>query len=279
MTGVLLAAVSALLYGSGDYCGGRLSRRVPAWTVTVVTQSVGLAAMVLLVPFVGGDGPTVRALGFGALGGLAGAAGLILMYHAMAHGPMSVVSPVTAVVGAAVPFVFGVVALGQRPGLAPLVGVVCALVAVGLVGASGRTVGARTALPIVWWAVLGGAGFGAFYVLLDRVSTGAGLWPLVAARAASLALALAVARHQRDPLVVPAGARSLAVVAGLCDIAANGLFLLATAHGQVAIVAVVASLYPASTVALARVVDRERLHVVQGAGLAVALVALVLIAL
>lgn len=279
MTGVLLAAVSALLYGSGDYCGGRPSRRVPAWTVTVVTQSVGLVVMVLLVPFLGGDGPSVRALAFGALGGLGGAAGLILMYHAMAHGPMSVVSPVTAVVGAAVPFVFGVLVLGQRPGTAPLVGVVCALVAVGLVGATGRPMHDRMALRVVGWAVLGGAGFGAFYVLLDRVSTGAGLWPLVAARTASLGLALAVARHHRDPLVAPAGSRSLAVVAGLCDIVANGLFLLATAHGQVAIVAVVASLYPASTVGLARVIDRERLRAVQGAGLAVALVALVLIAL
>jgi uncharacterized membrane protein len=106
--GVVLAALSALTYGCADYCGGRATRRAAAWTVTASSQLIGLLTVLVCLPLAWGNGPSVRAISLGAFGGIAGAIGIMLLYHALAHGTMSVVSPVTAVVAAVVPFLFGV---------------------------------------------------------------------------------------------------------------------------------------------------------------------------
>lgn len=117
--GPLLAALSAVLYGCGDYCGGVATRRAPAWTVTVSSQLAGLVAVLVLVPLVPSSGPTAHDLLLGALGGVAGGTGIMLLYHSLARGTMSIVSPVTAVCAALVPAVVGVAA-GDRlhPGAA-----------------------------------------------------------------------------------------------------------------------------------------------------------------
>jgi drug/metabolite transporter (DMT)-like permease len=221
----------------------------------------------------------VRVIVLGAVGGIAGAVGIMLLYHALAHGTMSIVSPVTAVVAAVVPFAFGVAVLGQRPSVAALVGIVCALAAIALVSASGHGERDAHAIRTIWWAVGAGCGFGTFFVFLDRAGGHAGVWPLVGARPVSILLAALVARRARQPVLVPRRGWPLAVPAGGLDMVANMLFLFATAHGEVSITAVVASLYPASTVALARTIDHEQLHRVQVVGLVFAAAALVLIAL
>ena len=277
--GVLLAALSAVVYGLADYSGGKATRLASAWTVTASSQMAGLVTVLLCLPLAWGDGPNLRVVALGACGGVAGATGLMLLYHALAHGTMSVVSPVAAVSAAVVPFVFGVVALGQRPGVAALVGIAGALVAIALVSASGHGARDAHALRTIQWAIGAGIGFGTFYVFLDRAGGDAGVWPLVGARPVSIALAALVARRARQPVIVPRGVWRLAAPAGAMDMGANLLFLLATSYGDVSITAVVASLYPVSTVAMARAVDHERLRPVQAAGLVVALIALGLIAL
>jgi drug/metabolite transporter (DMT)-like permease len=275
---VVLALASALVYGAADFCGGMASRRATAFVVVALSQAAGLVALLAGLPVVGGS-PTGADLAWGAAAGLAGSGGLVLFYRALAAGVMSVVAPVTALTAAAVPVLVGLV-LGER--LAPwaAVGIALALVAVVLVAAEGGLPTLRTArsaglLP----ALAAGLGFGVFFVLLDRTSPESTLWPLLASRSVSVVLVLVLGLAVRASLRIHGRTTMLVVLAGVLDMAANALFLVATQQGQLAITGVLASLYPVSTVVLAQLVLRERLVRVQVAGLATAAVAVVLISL
>jgi drug/metabolite transporter (DMT)-like permease len=276
---VLLALASAVVYGMADFCGGLATRRAAAVAVVAASQAAGLVALLPLLPWLGGD-PTVRDLGWGAAAGVAGASGLVLFYRALAGGVMSVVAPVTAVSAAALPVLVGV-GLGER--LAPwaVVGIGLALVAVVLVAAEEGLSSLRSARPAgLVPALAAGAGFGSFFVLLDRTREEAELGPLVAARLVSVVLVTVMALTTRRSLRVPRSAVAVVLLAGVGDMAANALFLLASQQGgPLAITGVLASLYPVSTVVLAQVVLRERLVGTQVAGLAAAGAAVVLIAL
>ncbi|MEX5720360.1 EamA family transporter [Geodermatophilus maliterrae] len=276
---VLLALASAVVYGMADFCGGLASRRAATVAVVTVSQAAGLVALVLLLPVLGGD-PERADLLWGAAAGLAGAVGLLLFYRALADGVMSVVAPVTAVSAAALP-VLGGLLLGERIGLLAALGIVLALGAVVLVAADGGLSSLRAArLGTVAPALAAGAGFGVFFVLLDRTGEDSGLSPLVAARVVSVLLVGTLALASRRSLRVPRPALSVVLLAGTGDMAANALFLLATqAGGSLAVTGVLASLYPVSTVVLAQLVLRERLSGAQRVGLGVAVVAVVLITL
>jgi drug/metabolite transporter (DMT)-like permease len=236
-------------------------------------------------------------IALGALGGLAGAAGVGLLYQALAIGPMSAVAPVTALLAAAVPVVAGF-AQGERPGALALVGMAAGVAAIVLVSAEGGGSLRPADLRAVTYALGAGLGFGLFFVALSYTDDGSGLWPLVGARAASVtvvglaAMASAFDAHvpRRDPTrdARAARPRSQAVLgaspwlltagAGLLDVAANVLYLLAIREGLLTIVSVLVALYPASTVVLAWVVLRERFAPLQRVGLALAVPAAALMA-
>lgn len=275
---VLLALASAAVYGTADFCGGMATRRAPAHGVVAVSQAAGLAALLLLLPWLGGT-PRLADLLWGAGAGIVGAAGLVLFYGALASGVMSVVAPTTAVCAAAVPVLVGL-ALGNRIAPWAAVGIALALVAVVLVAAEGGLGSLRTARTAgLVPALAAGLGFGLFFVLLDRASPAAGLWPLVGARAVSVLLVAGAALGTGRALRTPARTVPTIVLAGVLDMTANALFLLATHAGELAVVGVLASLYPVSTVVLAQLVLRERLIPTQAAGLGAAALAVVLITL
>lgn len=276
---VLLALSSALVYGVSDFCGGMASRRAPAFAVVAVSQAAGLVALLALLPWLAGA-ITPAALGWGAAAGVAGTTAMVLFYRALAVGVMSVVAPVTALAGAAVPVLAGL-ALGEQVGTTAAAGIALALVAVLLVAAEGGLGSLRTARPGAYApAIASGAGFGAFFVLLDQAPSDAGLSPLLGARVLSLALILLISLTAGRSLRVPRAGLPVVLLAGLGDMAANALFLLATQQdGPLAITAVLTSLYPVSTVLLALVLLRERLSGTQLAGVGAAAAAVVLIAL
>lgn len=276
---VLLALASAVVYGTSDFLGGLASRKASVFGVVALSQVAGLAALLALLPWLGGP-VTVADLAWGIAAGLAGATGLVVFFRTLAAGVMSVVAPVTAVTAAAVPVLVGLLE-GDRIGVWSAAGIVLALIAVVLVSAEGGLSALRAARPAsLPPALAAGAAFGVFFVFLDRTGDGSGLTPLVAARLASVCLVVAVAFAGRRPLRVARPALPLVVASGVGDMSANALFLLATQQGgQLAIVGVIASLYPVSTVLLAQVVLRERLVPAQLAGLASAFAAVVLITL
>ena len=224
--------------------------------------------------------PTAADVAWGAAGGVAGGLGVMLFYRALATGVMSVVAPVTAVTGAVVPVAAGLL-LGERPGALALTGVVIAIAAVALLAreAPGErerpTSGAGRAFVLALGA---GLGFGAFFVLLDRTGDDAGLWPLVASRSTTFLLMVAIAAITARSVLPPRDARAASIGTGVLDMSANVLFLLANREGLLALVAVITSLYPASTIALAQVFLGERLARHQIVGIALAALAVVLIA-
>ena len=276
---VLLALGCAVVYGAADFLGGLASRKTSVFGVVAFSQVIGLAALLALLPWLGGPVETAD-LWWGAAAGLAGAAGLVVFFRTLARGVMSVIAPVTAVTAAAVPVLVGLLT-GDRIGTWAALGIALALAAVVLVSAESGLSELRQARPAsLLPALLAGSMFGIFFVLLDRTSDESGLTPLVTARLASVAFVVCIALVTRQSLRVGRTALPLVAASGVGDMTANALFLLATQQdGQLAITGVLASLYPVSTVVLAQVVLRERLVGAQIAGLGAAVAAVVLITL
>lgn len=274
---VLLALCSATTYGVGDFLGGMATKRAPAVAVLLWSHVVGLVLIAASASVVGGDAGAGDVV-LGVLGGLGGAAGVGLLYQALSIGPMSAVAPVTALLAAAVPVVAGLAA-GERPGAAALVGMLVALVAIVLVSAEGGGSYRPSDLRAVTLALGAGFGFGLFFVALSYTADGSGLWPLLGARGASVTLMGALTlTHRVDARVPPGRTRRLTAGAGVLDVAANVLYLLAIREGLLSVVSVLSSLYPVSTVVLARVVLRERYAMLQRVGMAIALPAAILMA-
>jgi uncharacterized membrane protein len=272
---VLLALCSAAAYGAGDFCGGLSSRRASALLVVGGSQLVGLVVALVLAFALGGH-LTMADVGWAAVGGIAGAGGLGIFYRALADGSMSVVAPVTAVCTAAVPVLAGL-AGGDVVGAPALAGLVLALPAVGLVAREDGPA-ARLSLRTVGVALLAGTLFGTFFVLLHQTSEGSGLWPVVVARLASAVAVGVLLGLRRVAPRLPRAAVLLVVIAGVADMSANVLYLLAVRAGQLSIVGLLSSLYPVSTVLLATLVLRERLSKVQLAGVGGCTLAVLLIA-
>jgi drug/metabolite transporter (DMT)-like permease len=246
------------------------------FAVTLFSQLVGLVLLLVVVPFTPGHTVPSDYL-FGALAGIAGALAVALLYHALSIGKMGVVSPITAVLAAAIPLIFGTIR-GDRLAVVQVVGLFLALIAIGMISFSFEPSGEREiATAGVREAILAGFGFGAFLISLSYTHPAAGLHNLVAARLASIALLLVITLASRTSLVAGRGQWSLIVGCGLLDMTANILFLLAIFAGGLEIAAVLTGLYPASTVLLARVVLGERLGRTQKAGVAIALAGGVLI--
>ncbi|HEX4579197.1 MAG TPA: DMT family transporter [Candidatus Dormibacteraeota bacterium] len=277
----LLALVSAVGYGISDFSGGLASRRSPAIAIVLVSNGLSLVLALVAVAVLPGSTFHLADLVWGLAAGTVGLLGVVLLYRGLAIGPMSVVAPLTAVLSAMVPVIVGVVR-GERPGLLAVGGVVLAVPAMVLIGRESRAHGPE---PISRGAVLSalaaGVSFGGFYVLLAQTGSDGGAWPLVGQRAASVAilLCLSVVAVVRGTPAVPHGRTLvLAVLAGVTDFGANLAYVLATHQGLLALVAVLSSLYPATTVLLARAILRERLSGRQLGGLLLAAVAVALIA-
>ncbi|WP_426574369.1 EamA family transporter [Aquihabitans sp. McL0605] len=277
---IVLALGAAFAYGSADFVGGLAARRTSPLVSAFGAQVSGLLVLLTAMPFLGHASFTPRDLAFGAVAGLFGGGGLVLLYRALAEGPMSVVAPVTALSASLVPILAGLL-LGDRPGLMVIAGIAVSLVAVLLITrerpASEHHVPASRQVLLL--ALGGGAIFGLFFVCLHQTSSSAGLWPLLAARFVSVPmLALLVRRSHGGAFEVPRLTKHV-MVSGSLDMGANICYLIALRHGMLAVVAALTGLYPASTIILAQSHLRERLHLPQVVGLGVAACAAVLIAL
>jgi drug/metabolite transporter (DMT)-like permease len=279
---VALAGLSGLVWGVGDFAGGKASQQAAALPVAWVSKLVSLPLLViyLAATYVA---PVPASLGWGALAGAFGMAGLMLFYRSLSVGAMTVVAPVTAVTSAAIPVVVGLVS-GERPPAVRLVGVACALVAIALVSLTRPEPGQRVVVTraLVGWSVLSGAGFALFFVFTARAGDAAagqaGLWPVAASQLSGLLLGGILLLALRPGGWPRRRSLSWALLAGPMDMTANTLYLLATRSGDLSVVAPLASLYPVSTVVLAMVVDRERVRSLQVTGLVLAVAALLLVA-
>lgn len=281
---VLLAFISSGFYGVADFLGGFATKRASTIAVLVLSGSVGIGTALLAIAILPTAHPQPADWGWGVAAGVVGGAGLFLFYRALGMGTMSVVAPVAGVTSIAIPVIAGLAA-GERPGLLPMIGVLLAALAIGCVSvvpSSDPTGGGAPLAAAIDYrdlraGVLSGASFGLFYVLIHRAAPSAGLWPLVAARGTSVTAWSLIALATGRSLRAPRSATPILVSAGALDMIANVLCLLALQRGMLSVVATLASLYPATTLLLARVVLHERLGAVQRLGLGVAAAAVVLI--
>ncbi len=273
---IILALAAALVVGSGDFFGGVASRHGRVLAVVLWVHLVGIVAMAVLGPLVGGD-PTAADLAWGAAAGVAGAAGVGSLYVGFSASPMGVVAPVSAVVAAGFPVLFGV-ATGERPSAVSAAGLAVGLVAIALVSRPSGPAATGSVGAGVAWGMAAGLAFGALFVLFSRTADGSGIWPVLPARLAGAAAAIAVVAASRAERMPRRTSWPAIGLAGVLTVAGNGLFVLASQRGLLAVVSVLTSMYPAATVAWARVVFKERLGAPQLAGVALALAAVALIA-
>jgi drug/metabolite transporter (DMT)-like permease len=268
---IALALVAALVYGAGDFLGGLASRRSATVSVVVWSQGLGLLLLALVLPWFGGQ-PAPGDFVWGAVCGVAGAAAIALLYRGLAIGTMGVVSPLSAVLGAAIPMLYGIAVHAERPPLLAYAGIAAALLAVVCVSAAGDAERGKARSGVLE-GVLAGIAFGAFFIALAQTRAAAGLYPLLAARISSVVLlalgGLAFGGIANVRIARPA--LPLVLACGTLDMSANILYVIAAHSGMLAIVAVLTSLYPAATVGLAAIVLRERLNRLQWAGVALAL--------
>jgi drug/metabolite transporter (DMT)-like permease len=272
---VVYGLASAASWGAGDFSGGFASKRSNVYSVIIVSQLVGALFLIGLAFALAESIPSLDNLILGGMAGISGAIGLMALYTGLARGRMGIVAPVTAVVAAFFPVIVGILNEGL-PSPQRLVGFGIALMAIWFLSRAGK--GAVIRLSELALPTVAGLGFGLFYIFIDRVSHAAVLWPLVAARIASIGmlLILIAVRRQRE---VPAANQLLIIaLAGTLDAGGNAFFALATQVGRLDISAVLASLYPATTVLLAWLFLKERLVRQQWFGVTTALIALVLIA-
>jgi drug/metabolite transporter (DMT)-like permease len=274
--GILLGLAAALLYGGSDFGGGLASRRFGSLRVTIVGSAAATVLAWATLLAAGGPGPTVRAVAWGLASGLAGGAGTLVLYRGLARGQMSVVGPLSAVGAAVVPVAAGV-ALGERPSLLAIGGVLVALPAIVLVAASGSVRGKLGSG--LFDGLAAGLAFGVLFIGLAQAGHNAGLWPVASEQTGTLLITLAVAVKSRQPLRIPVRALGLPLLVGASGMAATLAYFYATHFSMLAIAAVLVSLYPGVTVLLARTLLHERFTPAQRAGLGLCVLAVAAIAL
>lgn len=276
---VALALASAALYGAADFLGGIASRRAQTVVITLISQFAGLILLALSIPVLPSASPEPSDYLWGVASGFAGSGGVALLYRALAVGTMSIVAPTTAVCAVAIPVLIAF-ALGERPGVLPVAGIALAIVAIALVSRGESMENAphrsRAAGSAVGLALIAGVAVGLFFFCLERTGMNAGLWPLIAGRLTSVPVFGVLTLAGRHSLRMELGVARTAIGCGVLDMLANALYLVATRHGPLSLVATLASLYPASTVLLARVTLGERLTRAQALGVVCSLVAVAL---
>ena len=283
MVSVALALAGSVIYGASDFFGGLAARGTSAVRVTLINSIAGLAVLVVAA-FVLPSRWTATVLLWGMLAGVCGAVALVLIYACLALGPMSILSPILALVAAVIPITIGFVRGERLSGLGYL-GLALGLVAIVLIC---LVPGARAVRPSprgLLMAVGAGVAIGGYLVFIDLTPPDSGPAPLLVTFVVTgivMSVALLGQRLARRGAPRPTIARAtvgFAVLCGLTDAAAAFLFLLALRAGDLSVVSVLNALAPAGTIVLAAVVLRERIAPVQWVGLAIALVSAALLAL
>lgn len=273
---ILLALSSAFSWGAGDFSGGLASKRTSAYTVVGLSQFISLLILVAGVFLVAPEPFSTHAALWGGLAGICGATGLVALYSGLARGPMGVVAPLTAVIAAIVPVVYTTFQSGL-PAISDLTGILVALGAVWLISSGAQL--EKVHLRDLGLPLIAGLGFGVFFIMIALASEQATIWPLVFARSSSVIFILLVGLLLSKIEIPLRGQIPIIALAGIFDTGGNLLYILATRFGRLDIAAVLSSLYPVATVFLAWILLKERLTRRQWTGVALVILAVILIAI
>lgn len=279
---IALALITSALWGTSDFFGGLATQRVPVARVMLWAHGLGLIAITLVAPILA-ETFAARDLVLGAIAGLVGMVGLLLLYQGLSRGPMAVVAPLSAITAALLPVLWG---LGSNDPLSDttLVGLLVGLAAVVAISWEGNldVDGAPITARVIGEAILAGCCFGSIVLIFDAASDGSAPWPIVSGRLVTTTVLLLFAYSRRRPILPTGIDRSVkfAAIAGLGDTFANVTLLLATneavGSAELSVVAVVSAFFPAATVIWARFLLREPLGPIRLFGLALGLGAITL---
>lgn len=276
MSAIALALVSSVAYGLTDFLGGLAARRAHIFLLGSLTQPLGLVVLLLLVPWTGGElGPEVWF--WGLVAGVGGALAYVMLFRALAIGPMSVASPVSALVAVVLPVMAGVL-FGERLPLLGWIGIAVGMVSVLMVSQVHEDAPHPVSLKVLLLSIGAGVFISVFLVALERAPEDSGLWPLVVVRIVTSTLLVGAALASRVLSRPSRDVLWLGATSTLLDVAATAAFMLATREGLLTVVAVITALYPAATVLMARLVLKEHLQVLQRVGLGLAVASVTVLA-
>lgn len=268
---VFAALSAAVCFGIGDFLGGKASTKLPVVYVLVIGELFGGLAFGVLA-WINHEAILPLPLALMAVAaGITGALGLAGLYHGISQGHTAVTAPVSAVLSAIIPVLFGIYSSGL-PSSWALIGMGIGTIAIVLNSLSGRASGYHG----LWQGLLAGCTFGVFLILLKYIGSAGVFIPLAMARAGALLVTVPwlLTRPRTTPSAVGVG---LAIAAGTFDLSANAAYMVSTQLGRLDIASMLASLYPAITVLLAFFVNGEKLNTLQRWGLIATIIASALI--
>ncbi len=292
MITAILGLLTAITYGAADFFAALATRGLRVLAVTLGSSIAGLAALLTLSPIFGAD-YSDASLAWGVIGGVCSVGALTALYASLAIGPISIISPLGALVSAIVPAVIGVVVLGDKFSPTGWLAIGVGLVAVVLIGIVPDATGSRPKLKGIVLAIVAGVGIGLTVTSLAQSPHDSGIAPVIITRFTACVILVLLnlpwiiqVAKKRQPLMIesvlapkPGKLLAILIAAGLFDAAANILFTLASRSGSLTVAGVLTALYPLGTILLARVVLKEHITCVQGVGIFLALVASVLLAI
>jgi len=275
---VAYGLAAALAWGTGDFAGGMAARRSGNALLSVFhAEWIGLVALLAVMVWQGEPMMSLRGALLAILAGAVGSLALMALYQAMSEGQMSIAAPVSALLGASLPVAVGIWREGW-PDALTLMGFPLALAAVWLVSTGEGGLNSRLNWKPLLLPLTAGVGFGLYFLLMHDAAQEARWWPLFLSRSGGMTVLLAFALLRRMPLRFPRQAWSAALVNGLFDVSANGLYVLAAQTGRMDVAVVLSSLYPGMTVFWAWLLLKEKMGGWQKLGIALALAAIGLIA-
>jgi len=274
---ILFGLASALSWGAGDFTGGLAARRVGAYRAVFYAEVVGVIFLFIVLAFVNEPLPDRRAQIFSLVAGAFGTMGLMLLYHSMTLGLMSIATPVSALLAAALPVTVGMITEGF-PGYLTFIGFGFALFGVWMISQSeGGVTDILAHLSDLKLPLLAGIGFGFYFVFMHEATRdGGSIWQMILSRSSGMTLIISYLLVTRSSWRIELNALPIISANGLLDLSGNFFFILAGQAGRLDVAAVISSLFPGATVLLAWVFLKERLARGQWIGIAAALIAIVL---
>lgn len=285
MLSILYGLLAAIGWGAADFTGGLASRRTGAYRTVLYGEVVGLIFIVTAIALTNEVRPSWLALALAGAAGAIGTTGLLMLYHALATGKMSIATPVSALMAAAIPVLAGTLMDGF-PGAWTFLGFGLSLAAIWLISREeGNDSHVLAHMSELHLPLLAGIGFGTYFILMHRAAQTATIWPMLASRSGGALIMLLYKVPQsgmtirRDSWHVTGGAWPYIILNSLLDAGGNAMYLLAAQTGRMDVAAVLSSLYPAATVLLAAFLLHERVARSQAIGILLALLAIVFLTL
>jgi drug/metabolite transporter (DMT)-like permease len=276
---IIYGILSAGAWGAGDFAGGLSSRKVGAYRAVFYADFFGLLILVVASFVYRESLPSTSGWLNSLLAGVLGSFGLLILYHSLSIGQMSIAAPVSALFAALLPVIVGSITEGL-PSAIQLIGFVLALAAVWLISqGDGKFHISR--LSDLRFPILAGVGFGCYFIFIHNAAgdPNSFLWPMIISRLAGTLLLFFIVFARREPLVVPRDAWGLVLLNAALDLTGNFFYILASKTGRLDVAAVLSSLYPGSTVILAWLFLKERLSRTQVIGILLAFAAILLFAI